>query len=438
MLLLVIMWACNSEPATTPPSPTPPPPAVGKVSGHPSGHPPVHTPKDGHKSGAVMQDPTGFPPFHDWPAPQGPVVATGSEWSAPVQLTKKPDGGYRPQIAVGPDNRQHVLFYERTDAGDLIRHRQSTDGFSWSTPQPLGHTNNRNWGPDIVAKPDGTLSVVYDHALPSFQSRGFSTNWTSGSWSTPIPLTPDDGGEVGSGHVANGLNDTLAYVYIGKSLDPNDNFQAHYRWFKQGSWGPIGSFTDGSVDAWHTNVERRPDGSLLAGWDVGAGGSETILYVVEGRNGKWGTPENISATSKPGERVHFAFGSDGKDHITWFHKSAGRPQHIYVRSGNPGRWGPVSEPSKGYGGYHFDPDIAINGAGVRCLVWGWDAGSQAELVYSIDRGQGWSPPRTVASIGWGKPGLPSIDVDTNGKFHVVWNQGIRGYNEVYVAHLEVR
>jgi hypothetical protein len=253
-----------------------------------------------------------------------------------------------------------------------------------------------------------------------------------------MAVTPDDGGEVGSGHVANGLSDTLAYVYIGKQLDPSDHFQAHYRWFSQGKWGPIGAFTDGTVDAWHTNVERRPDGSMLAGWDVGAGGSETTLYVVEGREGKWGTPENVSATSKPGERVHFAFGTDGTDHITWFHKSAGRPQHIYVRSGTPGRWGPVSEPSKGYGGYHFDPDIAINANGTKCLVWGWDAGSQAELVYSIDHGQGWSPPRTVASIGWGKPGLPSIDVDTTGQFHVVWNQGVRGYNEVYVAHLEVR
>lgn len=401
-------------------------------------HPPVHTPKDGHKSGAVIQDPTGFPPFHDWPAPQGPVVAPGREWSAPVQLTKKPDGGYRPQIVVGPDNRQHVLFYERTKSGDLIRHRHSTDGFSWSAPAPLGHTNNRNWGPDIVAKADGSLSVVYDHALPDFQSRGYSTTWTAGSWSTPLAVTPDDGGEVGSGHVANGLNDTLAYVYIGKQLDPSDHFQAHYRWFSKGKWGPIGDFTDGTVDAWHTNVERRPDGSMLAGWDVGAGGSETTLYVVEGREGQWGTPENVSATSKPGERVHFAFGADGTDHITWFHKSAGRPQHIYVRSGSPGRWGPVSEPSKGYGGYHFDPDIAINADGTKCLVWGWDAGAQAELVYSIDRGQGWSPPRTVASIGWGKPGLPSIDVDTKGQFHVVWNQGVRGYNEVYVAHLEVR
>ena len=97
----------------------------------------------------------------------------------------------------------------------------------------------------------------------------------------------------------------------------------------------------------------------------------------------------------------------------------------------------MHEPSRGYGGFHFDPDIAVNDSGVRVLVWGWDAGTQAELVYSVDRGQGWMPPRLVAKIGHGKPGLPSIDVDKSGRFHVVWNQGVRGYNEVYTATLEV-
>ena len=39
-------------------------------------------------------------------------------------------------------------------------------------------------------------------------------------------LTPDDGGEVGSGHIADGINGEL-YVFIGKRLDPSDRFQAH-------------------------------------------------------------------------------------------------------------------------------------------------------------------------------------------------------------------
>jgi len=385
-----------------------------------------------------MQDPTGFPPFHNWPAPSGPTIDAVGAWSAPTRLTEAPGGGYRPQIAADASGLLHALYYERTDGGDLIRHRTSRDGQIWTPPRPLGHKNNRNWGPDLVTRADGSVVVVYDHALPDFRSRGFLTVFKAGQWSTPYALTPDDGGEVGSGHIANGTGDDLAYVFIGKRLDPSDRFQAHYRWHQDGQWGPTGDFTDGREDAWHTNVERRPDGSMLAGWDVGTGGAETQLFVVEGRDGKWTQPENISSDSKPGERVHFAFGNDGQDHLTWFHKVAGRPTHVYTRSGRPGAWGPTQEPSHGYGGFHFDPDIAINDAGTRVVVWGWDAGGQAELVYSIDRGQGWTPPKTVAKLGTGKPGLPSLIVDTEGRFVVIWNQGVRGYNEVYTARLEVQ
>ena len=84
------------------------------------------------------------------------------------------------------------------------------------------------------------------------------------------------------------------------------------------------------------------------------GGGETTLYVVDGRNGRFGKPENITKNGKPGERPHFAFADNGIDYITWFHKERGQPKAIYVRSVAPGKWGTIVEPSKGYGGYHFD------------------------------------------------------------------------------------
>ena len=70
--------------------------------------------------------------------------------------------------------------------------------------QSLGHDSERNWGPDIIVRPDESVVVVYDHAMPDFRSRGYVTTFDpmGGDWSEPVPLTPDDGGEIGSGHVA--------------------------------------------------------------------------------------------------------------------------------------------------------------------------------------------------------------------------------------------
>ena len=440
MLFSLLLLACSGSPGA------PSAPAGGAPQGAPRGPPPPGSPQGpppggqgpngmAGVSGAKMQDPSGFPHFHDQPAPEGPAITGVGTWGAPVKLTETKGGGYRPQVAAGPDGLLHALYYERTDAGDLIRHRTSRDGATWTAPAPLGLTDNRNWGPDLVARADGSVVVVFDHARADFSSVGYVTTWRGGTWSTPEALTADDGGEIGSGHVADAAGDQLAYVWIGKPMSPTEHFRARWRWFKDGAWSAAKDFTDGAADAWHTNVERRPDGSVLAGYDVGTGGAETVLYVVEGRDGAFGTPENLSASSTAGERPHFAFGADGTDHLTYFRKEMGRPMHVYVRSGKPGAWAAPEEPSTGYGGYHFDPDIAINKDGVRCLVWGWDAGEDAEMVYSLNRGSGWEPPKKIADIDYGKPGLASIVDDATGAFHIVWNQGVRGQNEVYYARL---
>lgn len=447
--LLFALFACDgasdagsaqppSVAAPTPPHP-PPPGAPGRAgpppNGAPDGPPPGGPPGGGPGlSGLSVQDPTGFPMFHDKPGPPGPAPAGLGAFSQAQLLAARPAGGFRPQIAVGPDGTLHLVYYDRAEAGDIIRYRTSRDGATWTAPETISHPSGRNWGPDLVVRDDGSVVLVYDHMNPDFTSRGFvRVRGADGRWSAPLALTPDGNHESGSGHVA-AVGDALVYVWIGKPAVPTERFRAQWRWFSGGSWSEARAFTDGAQDAWHTNVELAPNGMVIAGYDIGTGGSETTLYLASGKDGRFATPEDVTASSHPGERPNFAFLGD-TTWVTWFRKIGGAPQHIYVRSGGPGRWGETVEPSKGLGGYHFDPDIAVNTAGVKCLVWGWDAGEDAELLYSVDRGSGWETPRRVAEIDWGKPGLPSIEAAPDGSFHVTWTQGVRGTNEVYYARL---
>ncbi|MEE2752048.1 MAG: hypothetical protein VX519_11520 [Myxococcota bacterium] len=387
-----------------------------------------------------MQDPSGFPGFHDTPPPPGPKplkTTDGNGFSTAVQLSPKKEGGYRPQVAIGPDDRVHTVFYIRHKKGDLLRYRYSEDNLHFSKPESLGFEEARNWGPDLVVRDNGQVVLVFDRAEKNFNSQGWLTiRAPSSGWSTPEPLTRSGAYEVGSGHIAHGTGNDLAYVYIGKEVGPQSRFTAFGRWRGDQGWSQPVAFTNGRADAWHTNVERRPDGSVLASYDVGPGGSETRLFLFEGRNGQFSDPVDFSKDGQPGERAHFAFGKDGTDHIAWFHKKAGKPLHVYVRNRTQGQWSPVEEPSSGFGGYHFDPDIEVNKDGTLCLVWGWDGGDEAEMVYSLNHGEGWSSPRQLASIGWGKPGLASIQADSKGRFHVVWNQGVKGENHVYYAMLD--
>ena len=436
-ILLGFALACAGTPEA--PAPAPAAPAAAGRPRPAAGPPPGGGgPPPGGGAGAPVQSAHGFPAFHGMSAPAGPSITEAGAWSAPIRVSTDEGGGYRPQVAAAPDGTLHAVYYARLPAGDLLRHRWSADGRTWAAPQPFGFDTDRNWGPDIVAEADGGVAVVFDHARPDFTSQGWFTRFTpGGAWSAPAPLTPDNPqGEVGSGHLADVGGGRYAAVWIGKArVGPGEPFRAWARWGAPGAWEEPVPLSDGRSDAWHTNVERRPDGSVLAGWDIGQGGGETTLYVADGRDGRFAAAENLSANGgRPGERPHFAFGADGVDHVAWFHKQAARPVAVYVRSGRPGAWSPrVDEPARGYGGFHFDPDIAIDADGVRVLVWGWDNNTDAELVYSVDRGQGWEPPRRVATLGSGKPGLPSLTVGPDGTFTVVWNQGVAGQSDVYAA-----
>ena len=75
-------------------------------------------------------------------------------------------------------------LHERQTAGDLIQHRTSTDGVSWSEPVRLGFDRLRNWGPDIVAREDGTVVVCFDHAQEDHESWRHD-DVADGVWSTP-------------------------------------------------------------------------------------------------------------------------------------------------------------------------------------------------------------------------------------------------------------
>ena len=200
-----------------------------------------------------------------------------------------------------------------------------------------------------------------------------------------------------------------------------------------GVWGEPSALTDGLRDAWHTNIERRPDGSALAGWDEGTGGTETQLYVMGLVQSEAQAVEDISRSSRPGERPHFAFGADGVDHLTWFHKIQGRPAAVYTRSGRSGDWGELEQPSAGLGGFHYDPDLAIRDDGTLCIVWGWD-GEDLFSTASSEEGAGRLQPRWLSWTGASR--ASSIEVDNEGRFHVVWSQGVRGENHVYYALLD--
>lgn len=421
------------------PSPSPAPPQARQEAPPPPPGPVI--------SGADLQDPTGFPRFHGQPSPQGPAPGAAGAWTD-IQRLSADEGGLRPQIAAGPDGTLHVVYYAQTSAGDLLRHRvrpvrgacAASSPCAWEgfeAPEPFGAPSGRNWGPDLVVRADGSAVVSWDHSEPGQQTgRVMLDTWRDGRWAEPEVVRDPAGAEVGSAHVADARGDDLALVWIERALDPSARFQAMGRWLLRGSWTEAAPLpvpaTDAGREAWHTNVERRPDGSVLAGWDLGPGGGENQVLLSVGRDGAWEAPIDASEGQAWGERPHFAFAPDGAIHAIWFHRVMDHPLDIWLRQPD----GALRDLSRGLGGFQFDPEIAIDPAGDLLAVWGWDAGEQADLVYSLKRPRDdWSRPARVCEMSGKKPGLPSLAVSPDGVFHVVWAWWVRGQSEVWYATL---
>lgn len=398
-------------------------------------------------SGAALQDPTGFPRFHAAPAPAGPSPASSAAWTDLQRLSVE-EGGLRPQIAAGPDGSLHVVYYAQTAAGDLLRHRLRAPSrrcaaeapCAWGAfegPTAFGSTSGRNWGPDLVVRADGSAVVCWDHTEPAVSDAGsvLLSTWRAGRWSEPELVRAGEEAEVGSAHVADASGEDLAVVWIERALRPEARFTAMSRWRRGGAWeraAPLPSPVEGETrEAWHTNVERRPDGSVLAGWDLGPGGGENQVLVSVGRDGRWEPALDLSAGRAWGERPHFAFEPEGGAHAIWFHRVLDRPLRVWWRDPR----GALEALGEGLGGFQFDPEIAINARGDLLAVWGWDGGAEADLVYSLNRGQGWSAPARVSGMHGRKPGLPSVAVAPDGSFHAVWAWWVRGQSEVWYARL---
>ncbi len=378
--------------------------------------------------GPAAQDPTGFPKFHETPPPAGPEPALDPAATGPDAIAQN---GFRSQVKVGPDGQLHAVYYDRPATGDVVKYRSSRDGVNWSEAETVSQEDGRNWGPDLVVTAAGRVIVAWDRADDSFYGQGWLRERGPGGWETPVPIT--DGGpmELSSGHIA-AVGDDLVYTYIERPMGQRSPFLAKWRWRRDGTWSSPEVISDGKADAWHSNIDPRGDGSVILGYDVGNGGSETVVYVAIGRGGKFEAPEDISTSSFRGERVHFS--NDGKlDWLTWFRKVNTYPLHVYARGGTPGDWGPTVTLSEGLGGYHYDPFVVSRADGTTCVAWAWDGGAASAVLYRCQRDGSWTAAARLPAPASGKAELPSMDVDADGRFHVVWAQGVPGKTDVVHA-----
>jgi hypothetical protein len=121
----------------------------------------------------------------------------GASWTSPTLFTSTQGVLRQPTLAV--DGRGQILFITRQVPGDQILYRTSTDGHTWSEPQPI---------PGLLPVASTAVFDDYDAATDSqgtvhFFAAGrtwaggvqaiFHLEWDGQSWSAPEQVSPADG-----------------------------------------------------------------------------------------------------------------------------------------------------------------------------------------------------------------------------------------------------
>jgi hypothetical protein len=301
-------------------------------------------------------------------------------WSQPDLLSTNTDYFFEdqlaPQIALGPDDTPHVVWYGCTEADEYGNHFNediyytTRDESGWLSPALISTTSTWNYHPQLAVDSANQANVVW-YGRDGFTNQIFYATGSAGGCSAPT--------RVSSAVPPTGSND---------NRDP------------QVMVGP----------------ENRPH----AVW-TGYNGTGQIFYNTGVGEG-WSEPVCLSTTSTGNDSPQMAQGPGGSVHVVWSGSGG-----IYYCTNSGGSW---SEPEiiPMASERNFMPQVAVDAGGNVHVAWiGWDYDPFDKVFYSVNVGLGWSAPASVSS-GYENLGHVRLAVDQAGRPHVVWTGNAIGYN----------
>jgi hypothetical protein len=176
------------------------------------------------------------------------------------------------------------------------------------------------------------------------------------------------------------------------------------------------------------SLVAAPDGRLHCLFANPFVGNWEIYHVTFGGE-RWSLPRPVSRTRGISVQPALAADKEGCLHAVWTDSTPGQPVVYYGSLGASGVWSSAPIPS-GRGCY---PTIAVARSGDVCVAW-QDRMSQTEPydVFSSLLHEGkWSLPDIVSDSASAHSMKPSLSVNVQGNFHLVW---LEQSTSLYTVH----
>ena len=264
-------------------------------------------------------------------------------WAEPVNISNTQYTSSEPDMAIGLDNKIHVVWedYSRTGIPEISDVLYSCfNGFSWSEPiQISGMDSIDTSGPKISVDSNGNPHVVWNFNVFYPPDDILYSTLTDTGWTTPISIA-------------------LAYTYNSQTpdiiVDHNDyvhilwggvyggDYQILHRYYDGNEWSGLIQVTQDTVN--NGNVQLAIDGqnNIHAVWKADSfTWSMGEIFYCKFTNGHWGIPENLSqcpdSTSK---YPSIAIDQNDFPHVVWSQRFTSQIYEIWYEYYNGVNWSP--------------------------------------------------------------------------------------------------
>jgi len=115
----------------------------------------------------------------------------GSTWATQVDISNSPGVSSQPDVAVGPDNKIHVVWKDTTSGAnhpDIFYAVSDDSGTTWTNPESVSTATGSCSEPAIAVSDDGVVHVAWESSTSAGHTSISYSHKTGRVWSKPLDV----------------------------------------------------------------------------------------------------------------------------------------------------------------------------------------------------------------------------------------------------------
>jgi len=374
-----------------------------------------------------------------------PAYPQPGRWIEPVNISDLPYVSIYPNMAIGFDNRIHVVWQDgsrlsSTDMMDILY--VCNDGIYWSEPLQLSSIDTTySKEASIAVDPEGYPHVVWTHRAIFPLSDIYYTTRTDSGWTEPYNLTSTIPNTSNHPDIVIDHSGTIHTVW---ACNIDGDFEILHCCFDGNNWSEPVNVSNDIFNSSCPRIVVDSEDILHLTWHQLAGiGIDMEVYYSKYNGENWDTGFNVSnIDTLNSKNPDIAIDTNNDPHIVWTQTTQHGPlpviTEIYYRYYNGMEWS-VSENI-----FHLSlrsdyPSLAINSRDIKCLLFralyddGIHQGDQI-INYSFGSVSGWTYPDSVFDDVVSS--YSSIAIDEDDILHACIHMGFNYYSDIGYTYFQ--